>query len=794
MKIFNSKGETLSELSKRKLIFKIPILNYFTYTEWKIHRTKILNIIKKKYKNKRIVLRSSAIDEDKLKNSNAGKYKSFLNIKFSYREVESKINEIFNSYKKYRPLKDNDKFIVQEMVTNLSVSGVIFTKDLETQSDYYVINYDDESGSTDSVTSGKGESSNRSLYVKRNKKKYLKSERFRLLINAVENLENNLKNENLDIEFAIDKNLNPYLLQVRPIKNLKNLINSQKNLIDYELNKISHKIQKQQKKKYQSYCGNNIFFGNMPDWNPAEIIGNQPNDLAFSLYNFFISKNIWVKARNIIGYKKNKFENLVTKFGGKPYVNINLSLNSFLPKGLSKKTYDKIVDHWLLKLKLEPYNHDKIEFNIATTCYDFTIKKKLKTFFSPKISKSEKQKYLKNLKKLTLEIISEKNGIASLSNQIIQIQKLEKIFLKKENLSSPLEYSKEIKKNMILCRDFGLLSFSILARYAFISISLINSLVELNILSVKKKNSFLKSIDNITSEFLKDSSDLNKKKIDKKTYFKKYGHLRPGTYNLTSKKYEKINLNEFKNQKFNKVTSKFFLDSISKNKINKLLKTNNFENINFEKLFSFFSNSIKWREKGKFIYTKYVSYILDLVESYGKEYGINKKELIFINIEQLLKIENKKLSKINKKKQLLNIIYQNKYKFNLNSRIKLPQLIYDESAPFIIPHIVSSPNYVTKKNITGKIIFLKSDDNLKQNIHNKIVLTENADPGFDWIFQKKIKALITKYGGANSHMTIRCSELDIPAAIGVGDKKFDEILKTKNQIDLDCSTKNINLI
>ena len=143
---------------------------------------------------------------------------------------------------------------------------------------------------------------------------------------------------------------------------------------------------------------------------------------------------------------------------------------------------------------------------------------------------------------------------------------------------------------------------------------MINSLVELNILSEKKKNLFLKSIDNITSEFLKDSTDLKKRKIDKKTYFKKYGHLRPGTYNLTSKKYEKLNFNEFRNQKFTKTLSKFQLDGNSKNKIDKLLKLNNFKGINFEKLFSFFTNSIKWREKGKFIYTKYVSYILDLVE------------------------------------------------------------------------------------------------------------------------------------------------------------------------------------
>ena len=37
-----------------------------------------------------------------------------------------------------------------------------------------------------------------------------------------------------------------------------------------------------------------------------------------------------------------------------------------------------------------------------------------------------------------------------------------------------------------------------------------------------------------------------------------------------------------------------------------------------------------------------------------------------------------------------------------------------------------------------------------------IVLIENADPGYDWIFSKNIKGLITKNGGINSHMSIRC--------------------------------------
>ena len=60
-------------------------------------------------------------------------------------------------------------------------------------------------------------------------------------------------------------------------------------------------------------------------------------------------------------------------------------------------------------------------------------------------------------------------------------------------------------------------------------------------------------------------------------------------------------------------------------------------------------------------------------------------------------------------------------------------------------------------------------------------------------FNKKIIALITKYGGANSHMAIRCNELKIPAAIGCGEKKFNELVRAKN-IELDCSAKKITIV
>ena len=77
---------------------------------------------------------------------------------------------------------------------------------------------------------------------------------------------------------------------------------------------------------------------------------------------------------------------------------------------------------------------------------------------------------------------------------------------------------------------------------------------------------------------------------------------------------------------------------------------------------------------------------------------------------------------------------------------------------------LSVPNYITNLKASGKTVFINSQHKI-EDLTGKIVLIENADPGYDWIFTQKIAGLITKYGGANSHI-IRCAEFGIPAAIG----------------------------
>ena len=120
--------------------------------------------------------------------------------------------------------------------------------------------------------------------------------------------------------------------------------------------------------------------------------------------------------------------------------------------------------------------------------------------------------------------------------------------------------------------------------------------------------------------------------------------------------------------------------------------------------------------------------------------------------------------------------------------IKLPDLILKADDIYEFYENESRPNFITLKKVIGDTIEINKK-NLKK-LKNKIVMIKNADPGYDYIFNYGIKGLITQYGGANSHMAIRCLEYSIPAAIGVGNIKFENLKKSK-KIIIDCYKKEI---
>ncbi|MCG8332944.1 MAG: hypothetical protein MJE63_00395, partial [Proteobacteria bacterium] len=151
---FGTKAETLEELQKLKLPFLIPDFFYFNLKQWNKDPNEILNDIVANIKSELVAVRSSAACEDGAFTSNAGAFTSLLNIVTTDRKnLKKAIDTVFESY----PNKnDDDQVLIQKMVKQIQVCGVILTRSVDDGSPYYVLSYDDESGNTDNVTGGKG--------------------------------------------------------------------------------------------------------------------------------------------------------------------------------------------------------------------------------------------------------------------------------------------------------------------------------------------------------------------------------------------------------------------------------------------------------------------------------------------------------------------------------------------------------------------------------------------------------------------------------------------------------------
>ena len=82
----------------------------------------------------------------------------------------------------------------------------------------------------------------------------------------------------------------------------------------------------------------------MPDWNPVEMIGVVPRNLAFSLYKTLITKEVWCLSREEMGYSESINRSLMYNFCGHPYIDVKSSFYTFIPNKLDKKISEKLVN------------------------------------------------------------------------------------------------------------------------------------------------------------------------------------------------------------------------------------------------------------------------------------------------------------------------------------------------------------------------------------------------------------------------------------------------------------------
>ena len=415
------------------------------------------------------------------------------------------------------------------------------------------------------------------------------------------------------------------------------------------------------------------------------------------------------------------------------------------------------------------------------TCFNFSSQKKIYKELGSKFNYKEKRLILNSLREITLR------AIKNYKKEILLINKL----IKKQNLIAQNYKIYPLNKIYYLiedCKRYGTLPFAGLARCGFIAVDFLNSMVEEKIISLDDKNEFMSSINNVTSKMQDDLINISTKK-----FILKYGHLRPDTYEITSKNYRegfKEYFDKKSKTKISNYSSKkkaFSFNSKQKSKIIKFLKINKI-NVKYKDFINFIKDSIFLREYSKFIFTKSINLIFENLIEIGNKFKISRDDLSYLNLSTVLEnhYNYSDLSLIKKFKKEIN---ENKKIYYENSKIHLNSVICEPDDLYFFEEFKNIGNFVTRKQVHSKTyIYNKKFKN--KDLKNNIILIQNADPGFDFLFSKNIKGLITKFGGQNSHMSIRAAELSIPACIGVGENKF-EFLKTRKFLTLDCENKRI---
>lgn len=769
---FSTKAQTLENLRNFKMEGNILPSFIFTVQEWlSIPQDILAEIEKVDWSNENLVVRSSALSEDTLLQSNAGKYESVLNVNKHCLNVA--IDRVIKSYgEQTSPL---DEVLIQPHVEDVCISGVVFTSDPNSGGLYYIINY--EMGeNTSSVTSGTSDQ----VKTKIIHKAYmgLQETWIAKLCKLCENLEDAFQHKQLDIEFAIDKAGNIFLLQVRPLilqSTSELTIDQQKRVLQH----IESKVNKHSK-PHPYLHGKRTVFGVMPDWNPAEIVGIKPKPLALSLYKDLVTDSIWAYQRDNYGYKNLRSFPLLIDFFGLPYVDVRVSFNSFLPKEIDDDLADRLIDYYIEKLINNPFLHDKVEFEIVLSCYTFDLEMNLSKLRAFGFNEKDCLQIKDSLRNLTNKIINPDNGLWK-----NDLEKIETLKSRHEILmQSDLDLITRTYWLLEDCKRYGTLPFAGLARAGFIAMQVLNSMVTEGALSVNQKYSFLNNLDTISSTIKKDLNIL-----DKTTFLSKYGHLRPGTYDITSPRYDEQSELYFDWEKIHHAENddipEFQLSFSQLKAIDKLLKDHKIEH-DVIGLFSFLKTAIEGREYAKFVFTKSLSDALSFIKKLGSDFGFSADDMSYADINIIRHFYN---SSKHIKSEIEDSIKKGKELYQTTKGLILPPLIVDQSDIWHFEFPEAKPNFITHKSITAYVGELSQTNDIK----DKLVFIPNADPGYDWIFTHNIAGFVTAYGGVNSHMAIRAGELGLPAVVGAGEVLFQKWGKAK-LLALDCLNQKIEII
>jgi len=666
---------------------------------------------------------------------------------------------------------DEDKeVIIHRMYNNLVMCGVCYTRDIYYGRPYYMVvyNYMDEMSDNDV------KAKSRTKWIANNVSREFLDEGFMNLIFAARDLEKAVDIQEFSVEFAIDSNNKVIVYQLKP---MDRLIGSHILMTDREFSdtKAFAKC---------NYLDTHHIMSHQAYWNPSKMIGSEPRPLDYSLFKGILTSGIWGETIKQLGYEGVDMS-LMHRVGNKPYVSIDCLFNALIPAGMDRILRDKIFNYYQHVLTDNRRRHRKVDSTIVFGSYNFSTAKRMNKLGNYGFTQEEIDSFSESLLNLTENII---NNYEELHDQ--DIEALTKLMITRRRVRElkPMEETNSLKLYSYIAeliesmRTYCSPGYTRQERCEFIAKGFCTSLVKEGYLKRDDIDAFRLSLDTVSSCFKRDFEDYTSGKLDWNEFDSKYGHLRISICDIRAHSYRKLysNLETIRDYELSK--GKKIAKALDRDVIAKALEESNL-NIEVDKLVGFINGASELADSYRFEYAKSIGLLLDIIVRLGELIGIDKEDMSYLEIQDL--------DSYHSRDSYVMTIEARRNMYHAYSYLVLPDVIINVGDIDVIDIDEEIPDYLTDKCVSGEIAYY--DEGHDVDVTGKIVLLSKVTLAYDWIFTKDIKGIITKKDTKDSRIAKRCKELNIPAALGCGEKLFNSVLMMK-RIQLDCGNNKISEI
>ncbi|MBI3767175.1 MAG: pyruvate, phosphate dikinase [Deltaproteobacteria bacterium] len=775
------KAEVLALARRRVCGAEVPCLVHFSVREWRRRPKAVLRRIAASVAGE-VAVRSSARDEDRAGASRAGHYPSLLGVANEPGALATAIERVA------APLAGDleNRVLVQAMVRDVVASGVIVTRDPTTGAPYYVVEYD-RSGRTDTVTGGLVLPA-AAVVFRGTPLRAVGAAALRRLLRVTREVERWWRGAALELEFAITRDAGVTLLQVRRLTIAAGAGVTSTGVVATRLAGVARAISGARAGAQRALAGSRTILAQMSDWNPAELIGVHPSPLAASVFGALVSDDVWQRARASMGYRAVHGVPLMRLVAGRPYIDVRASFNSFLPPGLPDHAAHALVDAWLSRLAAHPELHDKVEFEVAQTAVDFAFRERYGTRFRDALSARDFAIWADALRRLTTRAVTTA-PTSSLRLALASARCSDDRASRRVAASEPLRRAFEL---LAACRRRGTLPFAIVARHAFIAETLLRSGVEREAWTAARLTAFRRSLTTVATELARDLRGVIAGRTSRARFLRRYGHVRPSSFDVASLRYDQ------RPELFGDVQERaddergaepFTLSARERRAFRGLAREAGLA-IDPDELLRYAAAAIVGRERVKLDLTRLLSDALECLAKWGAAHDLARADVACLTLADLRRA--RRATSASAAATWGALVAARRAARDVDRAVRLSPLIRDAADLYVPPVLAALPTFVTTRTVVATPVALHGGVPAV-GVARRVVCIESADPGFDWIFAHRIAALVTRFGGGNSHMAVRCVEADVPAAIGVGEELFER-LRRALLVELRCAERLVRAL